>query len=42
MVVVGIEEDEVPGEVRIHQLEGEGCCESCKEGPPHHLVGEVV
>ena len=30
------------GEVRVHELEGEGCGERCKERSPHGFVGEVV
>ena len=42
MVIVGIEEDKMAGEVRVHELKGEGCSQSCKERSPHHFVGEVV
>ena len=42
MVVVGIEQDEVAGEVRIHQLEGERCSQSRKERSPHDFVREIV
>ena len=42
MVVVGVEEDKMAAEVWVHQLEGEGRCESSKECSPHHFVREVV
>lgn len=42
VAVVGIEENEVIGEVRIHELEGEGSCQRCKKCPPHHFMREVV
>ena len=42
MVVVGVEEDQVAREVGVHQLQGEGSRQRSKEGPPHHLVREVV
>ena len=42
MIVVGVEEDEVSREVGIHELEGEGRSEGCKERTPHHLVRKVV
>lgn len=42
VVVVGVEEHQVAREVRVHELQGEGGRQGCKEGPPHHLVWEVV
>ncbi len=42
VVVVGIEENQTAGEVRIHELEGECSRQGSKERPPHHFVGKVV
>ena len=42
MVVVGVEEYEVTGEVGVHELESERCSESSKEGSPHHFVRKIV
>ena len=42
MVIVGVEEDQVTGEVWVHQLQREGRCEGSEERSPHHLVREVV
>ncbi len=42
VAVVCVEENQVAGEVRIHQLKGEGSRQGSKESSPHHLVGKVV
>ena len=42
MVIVGIEQDKMAREVRVHESEGEGSSHGGKEGPPHHLVREIV
>ena len=42
MIVVGIEEDKMAGEIWIHQSKCESSSHGGKEGPPHHLMGEVV
>ena len=42
MIVVGIEKDKMTRKVRVHESESEGCGHGGKEGPPHHLVWEVV
>ena len=42
VVVVGIEQDQVTGEIGIHQLEGEGRCQGSKERSPHDFVREIV
>ena len=42
MVVVGVEEHQVTGEVGVHELEGEGSRQGSKERAPHHFVREVV
>ena len=42
VVVVGVEEDQVAGEVWVHQLQREGRSEGSEERSPHHLVREVV
>ena len=42
VVVVGVEQDEMAGEVRIHQLEGERRCQGRKERSPHDFVREIV
>ena len=42
MAVVGVEENQVAGEIRVHQLQGESSCQCRKESPPHYLVWEIV